>query len=132
MSNEELLQAIIEFVGKEFDGVNKRIDALENRVEALERRMDTLESRVGNLERRMDALEARMDALEARMDTLETQVEALEKSIKEYVNKEVRDVMDYAMESNREIIHRLDGIDNRLDYLNFPQNAQAVYHFRSR
>lgn len=118
MSNEELLQAIIEYVGKEFDGVNKRIDSLAARMDALESRMDALESRV--------------DVLETRMDAVETKVDAMEKSIKEYVDKEVKDVMDYAIEANKEIICRLDGIDKRLDYLNYPQNSQSVFHFCSR
>lgn len=125
LSNEELLQAIIEFVSKEFDGVNKRIDSLEARIGNLETRMDALESR-------MDALESRVDALETRLDAVETKVDAMEKSIKEYVDKEVKDVMDYAIEANKEIICRLDGIDKRLDYLNYPQNSQSVFHFCSR
>lgn len=114
------------------DALESRMDALESRMDALEVRMDALESRMDTLETRVDNLETRVGALETRTGALETQVDAMAKSIKEYVNKEVRDVMDYATESNKEIIHRLDGIDKHLDYLNFPQNSQAVYHFRNR
>ncbi len=126
MNNEELLQAIIEYVGKEIGGVNTRMDHLK----------ETFETRMDGLETRLDSLESQVGTVE---EAVSTRIDRLEKSLKEYVNNEIKDVMDYVMESDREIIHRLDGMDIRLNYLGLPNEEdykkikkKAVFPLRNR
>lgn len=127
MSNEELLQALTAYIGKEIGSLNKRIDDLEKNISA---RLDALERRMDAIEGRMDALEGRVDALEKRMDAMEmdfnTRLDNLERSLKEYVNREVADVMDYALASHREVVMRLDNIDRQLNIWKIPQMWKKI------
>ena len=66
----ELLKAMLEQMGKRFDGVDKRFEALqeqsERRFEAMDKSFDALQVQ---LEQRFEAADKRFESLQAKMDS---------------------------------------------------------------